>query len=101
MGSKNLKRQKNLFNYVFHSAQSYFLTPLVDKEPFIIRGYLLTIDFGNQYDGFSSYENYEHRPLEYTEKIAEIKTQINDIDRKVDLYKKRYEESRIEEGNGS
>ena len=73
-----------------------------DSEPyFIIRGYLLTIDFGNQYDGFSSYENYEHRPLEYTEKIAEIKTQINDIDRKVDLYKKRYEESRIEEGNGS
>ena len=33
MGSKNLKHQKNLFNYVFHSAQSYFLTPLVDKEP--------------------------------------------------------------------
>ena len=36
MGSKNLKRQKNLFNYVFHSAQSYFLTPLVDKEPFLL-----------------------------------------------------------------
>ena len=36
MGSKNLKRQKNLFNYVFHSAQSYFLTLLVDKEPFLL-----------------------------------------------------------------
>ena len=37
MGSKNLKRQKNLFNYVFHSAQSYFLTPLVDKEPYFLK----------------------------------------------------------------